>query len=307
MPSPDLDVAVRLPLAAPARRWRRARLASVLAAVAALCGAVAPAALATPRAGVLSPNAGNTNEYVVVSGDDLGGVTQAAVTGPDGRTQTVPATGTSGDAYFRMPANGAGIASVQLLAGSTPVPPALSFTYYGGTAQPVLFDPDPPLYGLTTGGYPVHFRGEQLTGTTGVTFGGVASPHVQVLNDGEIVATAPPHAPGRVDVGVTTPDRALTLAGGFLYVTAQAPTITAVAPNRGLAYVGGIIQLKGTNLGSVTKLLLGSKAATILGKTATSITAWAPPQARQSVVVSVDGPNGPNLPSSVAYYAYLLY
>ncbi|MDQ8045116.1 MAG: IPT/TIG domain-containing protein [Solirubrobacteraceae bacterium] len=264
---------------------------------------VAPTALATPSVTDIDPAKGGSGTYVNVDGQDLDGVTRATITTADGRVQTLQVDGYPLFARFKMPPNPAGPVKVQLYVGATPVPSPVTFTYDGTTEKPFPSGLIPG-YGLVTGGDTVHLYGERLDGISAVTFGGVAATNVREVDDTEATFTVPAHAAGRVDVTVTAATGTVTLPGGYLYVTPQAPTITVVSPNRGLAGFGGFVQLKGTNLGTVTKFLIGSKAATILSKSATSILAWAPPQAKGSYDTVVDGPNGPNLPSPAGGYTY---
>ncbi|HEY3737145.1 MAG TPA: IPT/TIG domain-containing protein [Jatrophihabitans sp.] len=61
-----------------------------------------------------------------------------------------------------------------------------------------------PAGGTVSGGTTVLIQGQELTGATAVSFGGVAATNVKVLAPGLIAAMAPAHAAGRVAVLVTT-------------------------------------------------------------------------------------------------------
>lgn len=62
-----------------------------------------------------------------------------------------------------------------------------------------------PAGGGIAGGTQVDIRGGQFVGVTAVKFGATAAASYIVVSDSRIVATAPAHAAGAVDVEVTTP------------------------------------------------------------------------------------------------------
>ena len=76
----------------------------------------------------------------------------------------------------------------------------------------------------------VTITGTGFTGTTGVTFGGTPATGVTVVDDTTITATTPAHAPGAVDVVVTTP-AGPSEPGDFTFDAV--PAITSVAPASG--------------------------------------------------------------------------
>ncbi|MEI6246461.1 MAG: IPT/TIG domain-containing protein, partial [Acidobacteriota bacterium] len=81
-----------------------------------------------------------------------------------------------------------------------------------------------PTSDTTAGGLEVALTGTNLTGATGVTFGGTAATNVVVVSATSITATTPAHAAGAVNVVVTTAGGSGTLTNGFTYVAA--PTVT---------------------------------------------------------------------------------
>ena len=92
--------------------------------------------------------------------------------------------------------------------------------------------------GTASGGTGVTLSGTNLTDATGVTFGGVAATSVNVVNATTVTAVTPAHAPGPVDVVVTTPGGSATLSNGYTYVA------TAVGQPSG----GGVIAALGGGL-----------------------------------------------------------
>jgi hypothetical protein len=67
--------------------------------------------------------------------------------------------------------------------------------------------------------------GKDFTGTTAITFGGVAVSTFTVDSDTQITVTTPPHVAGVVDVGITTPAGTTTKGEAFTYIAGNsAPT-----------------------------------------------------------------------------------
>jgi hypothetical protein len=89
-----------------------------------------------------------------------------------------------------------------------------------------------PSSGPTTGGTTVTITGTNFTGTTAVTFGGVAATDVTVNSAGtQITAVDPAGTAGEVDILVTTPSggtSAPVTADQFAY--AAPPTVVSVTP-----------------------------------------------------------------------------
>ena len=117
-----------------------------------------------------------------------------------------------------------------------------------------------PSHGSLSGGDSITITGTNFSGTPTVTFGGTASQSVTVQNSTTILATAPAHATGLVDVVVSSTNSSGTLVGSFTY-TELAPTVSTVSPNTGLPAGGTPITITGTNffvggIDSYTKLLL---------------------------------------------------
>lgn len=74
-----------------------------------------------------------------------------------------------------------------------------------GPAAPTV-DADPtPLSGPETGGTEVIITGADFTDATSVQFGATEAASFTVDSDSQITAVTPPHAPGEVDISVTTP------------------------------------------------------------------------------------------------------
>jgi glucose/arabinose dehydrogenase len=75
-----------------------------------------------------------------------------------------------------------------------------------------------PAASLERGGTIVTLTGANFLSTSQVTFGGVAAASTTLVDPGTLVAIAPPHTAGTVDVTVTNPGAApATLTGAFTY------------------------------------------------------------------------------------------
>jgi LPXTG-motif cell wall-anchored protein len=144
--------------------------------------------------------------------------------------------------------------------------------------------------GPPVGGTQVTVTGSGFTGATSVTFGGTAATDVDVIDDSSVVATSPAHAPGAVDVVVTTPDASGTRSGAFTYYAP--PTSLAVSPVAGPTEGGTAITVTGSGLAATSSVTIGGAAVTDLVVVDDStVTAMTPagPLGGADVVVTTDG------------------
>lgn len=149
----------------------------------------------------------------------------------------------------------------------------------------LLFSVSPPS-GAASGGTGVTLSGQDFTGATSVTFGGVAATSVNVVDSSTATAVTPAHAVGAVDVTITTPNGSATLPNGYTYVT------TAV----GLPAFGGVIACLNGGLNNLIAakndgspgIIWGSNAITT---GATSITDGA---SNTAIIVGTPGETTPN-------------
>ena len=104
--------------------------------------------------------------------------------------------------------------------------------------------------------------GSHLSGTTGVTFDGLAATDVTVVNDSTVTATTPPHAADFVDVEVTTAGGSDTLGFAFEYVVA--PTLASVSPDAGPTAGNTSVTLFGADIATATTVTFDGVPATNL-------------------------------------------
>lgn len=95
--------------------------------------------------------------------------------------------------------------------------PAYDFDQGGvNTEVPSAFTVEPAT-GPAVGGTDVTISGQNFTGATGATFGGVALANFEVVDDSTITGTTPAHAAGAVAVAVTDAAGTTTEAAEFTY------------------------------------------------------------------------------------------
>jgi hypothetical protein len=99
-----------------------------------------------------------------------------------------------------------------------------------------------------------------VSGATGVEFGGVDATNYIVVSDAEITATVPAEAAGAVDVTVTNETGTSALSANDVYTYDAAPTVTSVAPTAGKDVGGALITVTGTGFLSTTGVTFGGVA-----------------------------------------------
>jgi hypothetical protein len=199
-------------------------------------------------------------------------------TAPAATTQTVPIV--NGLASVSIPSFGDGEAYFLTV---TPIPPP-SITSIA------------PAAGTPAGGTSVTINGSGFTGATAVQFGsGVPATKFTVTSANQVVATAPAHPAGPVDITVTTPrgTSSITSLDTFTYRAGQ-PTLMSISPTTGTTSGGTTITIIGTGFTGATAVQFGtgSPAAAFTVVSDTQILATAPSHAAGAVKVSVTTPDG---------------
>ena len=152
-----------------------------------------------PTVASLNPTSGPVGggTAVTITGTSFTGATSVTFGGATASFSVVNGTTITATA----PA-GSGTADVRVTtpSGTSANTAADDYTYL---SAPVVSNVS-PASGPDVGGTSVTITGTAFTGTTSVSFGGVAALGFTVVNSTTITATAPPHSVGTVDVRVTT-------------------------------------------------------------------------------------------------------
>jgi hypothetical protein len=155
-----------------------------------------------------------------------------------------------GDGKADLVISGDGLTILRNTSGSSNGPGILGFTPQGGVNGAV-----------------VTISGNNFTGTTGVSFGGVAATSFKVISDHEISAVVGSGASGVVVVTTTSGSGSLP---GFIY--SDKPLISIVTPSA--AIPGSTVTITGANFSSVKSVSFGGVPATsFVVNSSTSITA----------------------------------
>jgi hypothetical protein len=248
-----------------------------------------------------------TGGYRYVGGPDLVAVAPAAGPTAGGTAITLTGTGFTGDTvvlFGTKPslAVSADLAGTRLTAElpARTLPGAVDVTVATEGGSDVLADAFTyvvaptltsvaPAVGPASGGTLVTLTGTGFRLGTVVAFGGAPATVVDVTATTATV-TAPPHAPGPVDVVVTTPGGATALPDAFTYVAA--PTLTAVAPDAGPASGGAAVELRGTGFRAGMSVTFDGVAAVVTAVSATAATVTTPAHPAGPVTVGVTTPGG---------------
>jgi len=183
--------------------------------------------VAPPTVTALSPNAGplGGGTTVVITGTNFTGATGVTFGGVSALSYSV----VSDTQISALSPSGAGTVDVRVTTagGTSAISAADQFTYMPAPTVTSVS----PTAGPLAGGASVTITGTNLSGASGVTFGGVAATAVTVVSATQITATTPAHAAGSVDVAVTTAGGTGTGTGLYAYVAA--PTLASVSPTSG--------------------------------------------------------------------------
>jgi RHS repeat-associated protein len=235
----------------------------------------------------------------LTNGTTLGGVVMTVIgTGFTGATQVTVGDTPAGIVSFisdtaisfRTPAHArAEVVDVRVTTpgGTSAVTAADQFTY--------LLPPRPAVTGLsltsdtTLGGALVTILGTALTGVTAVSFGDVSRGFL-VNSDTSVTVLAPMHAPGVVDVTVTTPGGTSQMvpADHFTYVPPPRPVVTAIGPTSGSTVGGYFVTILGSGFTQASQVTFGgTPSAPFSVISPGEITARAPAEPAGTVDITV--------------------
>jgi IPT/TIG domain len=171
--------------------------------------------LTAPVVSSCTPNSGPTgggqsvsiggSGFINVTSVNIGGAVLTSLAVPNANTITgVTAAGAAGLYNINVNVSGGVAAGAGANLYTYVTPPSLSSCN--------------PVRGLTLGGTAVALTGANLTGTTGVTFGGTAATSVVVVNATTVTCVAPAHAAGLVNIVATNAYGVATLTSAYTYI-----------------------------------------------------------------------------------------
>ncbi|MCE0539203.1 IPT/TIG domain-containing protein, partial [Kineosporia rhizophila] len=247
-----------------------------------------------PQAGPLA--GGNT---VVITGTGFTGASAVAFGGSTATSFTVDSP-TQITAVAPSGAAGTVDVRVTTVGGTSAVVVGDRYTYQAVPSVTALT----PTHGPIAGGTLVTITGANFSGATSVTFDGTPAIGVIAVNsDNQIIAAAPAHAAGVVDVVVTAPGGVSTPIS-YRYV--GTPTISGLSPANGPTVGGTSVVLTGTGFatasGAAAVQFGGTNAASYTVNSDTQITAVTPAKAAGTAGVTVttaDGGTSAVTPSSI--------
>ena len=148
-----------------------------------------------------------------------------------------------------------------------------------------------PMAGPDAGGTTVTITGKKLDEATGVKFQDKAAASWEVVSPETIRAVSPPGG-GLTDVHVEAPSgvSARTQADEFLFL--PVPTVSKLSTKKGPVTGGTNVVIKGENLYRIEQVMFGSVPATSVKGEGQTIEVLAPPNAAQTVNVTVKTPGG---------------
>jgi hypothetical protein len=242
---------------------------------------------------------GSHSVYSTTSGTSLGGH-MIAVYGYDSqgvliRNSWGPNWGNSGDAHISW-------AFVTKQATS-----AFSVSGITTPATPVSIAPTVAALSVTKAarGTSVTITGSGLNSATAVAFGDTDASFTSTTVGGvtKLIAVAPPHAVGAVDVKVTNASGTSTTgpASKFTYVP-PAPGITTLTPASVTVLGGQSVTLTGTDLSGVTSVKIGTVPVAAKPVNAASLTFLAPVRPAGTYAVTVTNSYGTSTPAGRLTY-----
>jgi hypothetical protein len=242
-----------------------------------------------PTVGNVSPGSGPAagGSGVTITGTNF--AAGATVTfGGVAATNVVVANATTITAT--TPAQGAGAVAVAVTNPDTQSGSLVNgYTY---VAAPTVSSVSPN-NGTTAGGTGITVTGTGFVSGATVTLGGTAATSVVVVNGTTMTATTAAHVAGSVTVSVTNADtQSGSLANGFTYTSATAPTVSNVSPGSGPALGGTGVTVTGTNFVTGAGVTFGGTAATsVVVVNGTTMTATTAAHGAGAVTVTVTNPN----------------
>ncbi|HET8733021.1 MAG TPA: IPT/TIG domain-containing protein, partial [Anaeromyxobacteraceae bacterium] len=183
-----------------------------------------------------------------------------------------------------------------------------AFTFVFPADPPPSLASAAPAQGPADGGTSVNLSGSGFIAPVSVTFGSVPATVVSV-SPTLVTVLAPAQAAGTVAIQLTNADtQAATLPAAFTYTAAPVvppPTLTGVTPASGPTAGGTTLALSGADFDAGASVTVGGLGATMVSRTATTLTVTSPPHGAGLVDVVVTNGSGKSasLPGAFTYVA----
>jgi IPT/TIG domain len=249
----------------------------------------------------LNPNAGRTagGNSVDITGAGFTGATSVKF----GGVAAPLLVNNDGDITATAPAGSAGAVDVRVT-GPTGTSATSSADVYSYDAPPTLTSVIPTA-GPLAGGNTVTIHGTNLTSGATVRFGTTASSLVTFVTSTKLLARAPAHPAGVVNVTVRTPGGTTPVVTADRYTYEAAPTVASVVPNGGSTTGGNTVTINGTGLVPGATVKFGTTASTVVTFVSPSqITAKAPAHAAGTINVRVTTSAGTSAIGNRDLYAF---
>ena len=244
---------------------------------------------AHPAVSGVRPNSGPTGggTSVTITGTNLSNATGVSFGGSGGRitadsSTQITATSPSGSGTVDI--------TVTTKGGTSATSNADKFTY---TTPAPTVSVVSPRSGPTGGGTSVTITGQNLSGATGVSFGGTNGSIT--ADSSTVITVTTPAGSGTVNITVTTPGGSVG-AGQFTYVV-PAPTVTGYSPNSNdkTPCSATAVTISGANLGTVSSATVSfgsAGAGSITSDNGSTIVVTAPAGSPGPVTITVTTPGG---------------
>jgi hypothetical protein len=243
----------------------------------------------------VSPLTGSTagGTSVLITGANLTGATAVSF---GGSAATSFVVNSDSQITAVTPTRPAGSATILVTTPAGTVTASQQFSYVSPSISTLS-----PIAGSISGGNSVVISGNNLLGSTAVSFGGSAASSFVVNSNTQITAVAPARPAGAVIVAVTTPVGIVNAT----YTYFATPTITSITPLTGSTGGGSSVVITGANFLGITGVSFGGTSATSFTvNSTTQITATTPARAAGASQVQVTNPGGSaTSPSNFTYFA----
>ena len=223
-------------------------------------GVIVVDAGAAPAISRVSPDRGlaSGGTPVTISGANFNG--DCAVTFGDSSAADVTLVGAS-TLTARTPAHEPGVVDVAVYCGVfAPVTLENGFTYQAAAPGLAAIA---PAFGTTSGGTAVRVQGSDLRLDCGLFFDGIPAHDVTVDAPNSMIATAPAHAAGSVDIGVRCGAESASLPNAYTFSAADEPTASIAAVEPLAAAPGESVSVTGLRFRASDTVFIGGAPAEI--------------------------------------------